>query len=133
MVEWKFVVKNRNQKSREAMQGEFFANSSIDDETHALIREAIQNSLDARIRNSNEPVRVRFGLSGDQPATMETMASYITKNAWEHFHVNNNGLLNPPGSNSPAHYLTFEDFGTTGLTGDVMKSWTIHQTGKQNG
>ena len=98
MAEWKFVVKARNQKSREAMQGEFFANSSIDDETHALIREAIQNSLDARIKDNNKPkpVRVRFGLSGDKPATKETMAGYITKNAWQHFHANNNGLLNPP-------------------------------------
>ncbi len=122
MAEWKFVKKSRNQKSREAMQGEFFANSSIDDEAHALTREAIQNSLDARIKENNEPIRVRFGLSGDKPATPETMATYITEYAWEHFHANNNGLNDPPDKNTPCHYLTYEDFGTTGLTGDVMQS-----------
>lgn len=121
MTEWKFVKKSRNQKSREAMQGEFFANSSIDDETHALIREAIQNSLDARIRENDEPVRVRFGLSGDNPATKETMTSYVSSNAWSHFHSKNNGLMEPPEIDSSCHYLTYEDFGTTGLTGDIFQ------------
>ncbi|MCW8935157.1 MAG: hypothetical protein OQK98_10570 [Gammaproteobacteria bacterium] len=122
MAEWKFVVKSRNQKSREAMQGEFFANSSIDDETHALIRESIQNSLDARIRERDEPVRVRFGLSGDKPATTDMITSYISMNAWQHFHSGNSGLLDPPDINTPCNYLTYEDFGTSGLTGDVMQS-----------
>lgn len=121
MVEWKFVKKYKNQKSREAMQGEFFANSSIDDETHALVREAIQNSLDARVKDNSGPVHVRFGVSCNGALSKETMSKYISEVAWKHFHAKNNGLTDAPSVNDKCHYLVYEDFGTTGLTGDVMQ------------
>jgi len=121
MVEWKFVKKYKNQKSREAMQGEFFANSSIDDETHALVREAIQNSLDAKVKDNEGPVRVRFGVSCDGCLAAETMSKYISDEAWKHFHASNNGLTQPPGKEDECPYLVYEDFGTTGLTGNVMQ------------
>jgi hypothetical protein len=120
-AEWKFVKKYKNQKSREAMQGEFFANSSIDDETHALVREAIQNSLDAKIEGISEPVSVRFGVCCNGPLTEKTMRKYITANAWNHFHAKNNGLMFPPDKEANCNYLVYEDFGTTGLTGDVSQ------------
>ena len=47
-TEWRFERKRFSQKSRQPMQASFFTTSSIDDDTHALVRESIQNSLDAR-------------------------------------------------------------------------------------
>lgn len=122
MAEWKFVEKLPNMKSREAMQGEFFANSSIDDETHALVREAIQNSLDAKIKGADGPVRVRFKVAGSKPASKETMSRYIDGEAWKHFSANGNGLEAPSPKNKECNYLVYEDFNTTGLEGDITQS-----------
>ena len=48
-TEWRFERKRFSQKSRQPMQASFFTTSSIDDDTHALVRESIQNSLDAEL------------------------------------------------------------------------------------
>lgn len=122
MVEWRFEEKKRSQKSREPMQASFFTNASIDNDTHALIREAIQNSLDAKVdKNSPEPVKVRFSL-GCHDINSGIMDKYISNEAWNHFNAPDNGLQNPKTKDDKCHYLTFEDFNTTGLIGNELAS-----------
>ncbi len=117
---WWFERKRRGQKSRDPMQASFFTNSSIDDDTHALVREAIQNSLDAKSdRLSTEPVKVRFSL-GSHAAATGVMARYVSDEAWQHFNAENNGLVSPPTASDVCRYLVYEDFNTKGLVGDVM-------------
>lgn len=119
---WWFERKRRSQKSRDPMQASFFTNSSIDDDTHALVREAIQNSLDAKSDcSSSEPVQVRFSI-GSHAAETGVMARYVTDEAWLHFNAENNGLSNPPAATDDCRYLVYEDFNTNGLVGDVMAS-----------
>lgn len=117
-AKWRFEPKRRSQKSRDPMQASFFTNASIDDDTHALVREAIQNSLDARAdRDSTDPVRVRFSI-GSHTAGNGVMARYLPDEAWLHFNAEDNGLKAPPTGADDCRYLVYEDFNTEGLVGD---------------
>lgn len=118
-AKWLFERKRRNQKSRDPMQASFFTNSSIDDDTHALVREAIQNSMDAKSNLEPEkPVYVRFSL-GSHDASTGIMDRYISKEAWQHFNADDNGLTNPPTASENCRFLVYEDFNTNGLIGDI--------------
>jgi len=115
---WIFEVKRSSQKSRDPMQASFFTNYSIDDDTHALVREAIQNSLDARSKKeTHQPVRVRFFV-GTHDAGSKIMDSYISDEAWKHFNAFDNGLKSPPTRADDCKFLVYEDFHTSGLIGN---------------
>jgi hypothetical protein len=117
-VSWKFNELRPGDKTREAVQGEFFAITAIRDEVEALVREAIQNSLDASMGG---PVRVRFYISGSgEGALSATRASAWLKGAWRHFTAQSNGLDDCPAQSERCPYLVIEDFGTTGLEGDPL-------------
>lgn len=114
--EWHFSKVNPRFKNREATQGEFFA---CDTPLRSFIREAIQNSLDAKIPGSDAPVAVRIFLSGDQQSLPPATAKRYFKGGWPHFCADGSGLRNAPQSDEPCRFLVYEDSGTTGLTGDV--------------
>jgi hypothetical protein len=115
---WRFERKLKSQKSRDPMQASFFTNASIEDDTHALVREAIQNSLDAKLDiSSKDPVKARFHI-GCNKAETNVMDQYITEDAWKHFNSPDNGLKSPPASTDDCKYLVYEDFNTSGLVGD---------------
>lgn len=115
---WKFERKRRSQKSRDPMQASFFTNASIDEDAQALIRELIQNSLDAKVDpTSKEPVRVRLSIGKHQPES-GIMSHYVPEKAWKHFTAGDNGLDSPPSVSDPCRFLVYEDFNTCGLVGD---------------
>ncbi len=119
---WRFEPKRRSHKSRDPMQASFFTNESIDDDTHALVRESIQNSLDEKAdRSSPEPVFVRFFI-GSHSAESGVMARYISDYAWLHFNAEDNGLVAPPLATDNCKYLVYEDFNTKGLVGDELST-----------
>ncbi len=113
---WQFNKVNPRFKNREATQGEFFA---ADTELRALVREAIQNSLDAKRPGANGPVAVRIFLSGETHALPPEQAKPWFKNAWQHFNAEKSGLRDTPAKEESVRFLVYEDSGTTGLTGDV--------------
>lgn len=118
VAEWRFEPKRRSQKSRDPMQASFFTNASIDDDTHALVREAIQNSLDAKSDSNPEtPVRVRFSI-GSHSAESGVMSRYLSDDAWLHFNAEDCGLTSPPAPYDECRFLVYEDFNTDGLIGD---------------
>jgi hypothetical protein len=95
---------------------EFFKAQDLAD---ALVRESIQNSLDARLPRSRSPVRVRFRFAAGAHALpaegvreyfdgLETHLAAVAKNI--------HSVL--PREGEPVPYLLIEDFGTRGLTGD---------------
>ncbi len=113
---WHFSKVNPRFKNREATQGEFFAN---DTELRAFVREAVQNSLDARRPGYSGPVSVRIFVSGSKSALSIDGAKRYFKGGWDHFHAEGSGLRDAPGRDEDCHFITYEDSGTTGLTGDV--------------
>ena len=126
-VRWIFRQLRRGDKDRQPTQGEFFATDAIRSVAEALVRESIQNSLDASLRVSGEAVRVRFHL-GTIPT--KTIQNYF-KEGWSHFTAAGNGLDDVPSlEDFWCSFLTVEDFATTGLIGDVNQ-WR-HEQGVKN-
>lgn len=83
----------------------------------SLIREGIQNSLDAR-RDDVTGVEVRIRLMEGASAVAAKDAEPFTGSLWEHLKAEAHGLEDPPVEALPIPCLVFEDFGTYGLRGD---------------
>lgn len=116
--EWRFERKRYSQKSRDPMQASFFTNASIDEDAQALIRELIQNSLDAKCSlGAQLPVKIRIKI-GTHTADSGVMDHYISPDAWRHFNALDNGLSSPPLATDACRFLVYEDFNTQGLIGD---------------
>lgn len=113
---WHFSKVNPRFKNREATQGEFFSN---DTELRAFIREAVQNSLDAKRPGQRGPVSIRIFVSGTAGALPAERSKRYFKGGWDHFHAEGSGLRDAPGRDDACPFITYEDSGTTGLTGDV--------------
>ena len=119
---WYFRRKAPDEKIRNPIQGEFFATEAIEGPGEALVRESVQNSLDAGIKNSGVPVSVRITLAtGDQALPAAAVAG-LFEQAWPHYDAEGNGLRNAPSRSSACPYVLIEDFGTKGLTGDPAQS-----------
>ncbi len=113
---WQFNKLHPSQKLREPIQGEFFAADAISNPGEALVREGIQNSLDAR--REGEKVIVHIQVSGPDDALPRTAVSSFLNGLYEHIKAPSNGLREIPSDSERCHFLIFEDFGTTGLLGD---------------
>jgi hypothetical protein len=113
---WCFRRKAPGEKIRNPIQGEFFATEAIDGPAQALVRESVQNSLDAR--EGTRPVSVRIMLASGDDALTAAAVSELFGPAWPHYGAIGNGLHAAPTAGSLCPYLVIEDFGTKGLTGD---------------
>ena len=113
---WHFNKVNPCCKNREATQGDFFSN---DTELRGFIREAVQNSLDAKRARVKSAVRVRIFVSGEKAALTAENSKRYFQDRWNHFQSEGSGLRDVPRIDEPCRFITYEDSGTTGLTGDV--------------
>jgi hypothetical protein len=129
-AEWHFNELQPGNKDRQPTQGEFFATDAISSVAEALVRESVQNSLDAGIESSGKPVRVRFYLANGEHALPAKEARKYFQDGWKHFTAEGNGLDDVPESGAPCPFLVVEDFETTGLTGNVNQ-WQ-HVQGAKN-
>ena len=121
MADWHFKGKAPGDTIRDPILGEFFATDAISDPGMALIREGIQNSLDAR--SGAGPVGVRVCISGDRQAAVAVAALPYFRGARPHLEARGNGIHpdEVPNWSAPCPFLVFEDFGTQGLEGDVAQ------------
>lgn len=116
---WVFSKLRVGDKLRNPIQGEFFATSAIEGPAQALVRESIQNSLDAK---TQPPVRVLITVATKELPAQSSIDSLFS-GAWEHFSAPNNGLQDPkPGPGTSCPYLVVEDFSTKGLSGDPAQT-----------
>lgn len=105
---WRFRKLSRAEKRVDSLAGEFFADQSDVDK---LVREAIQNCLDAR---DQEKVTVRVRSSaGPDALDSEQVERWV---GGLRPHVAACGIQWPPETRMS--YLVIEDFGATGLIGD---------------
>lgn len=102
----------------QSSSAEAFSGSSIRDLSTALVREGIQNVIDARGgHGEGGPARVRITLrscAGDPRAIYEQWFGKLTN----HLHRPDAGAPDAPAPGEPCTYVAFEDFGTKGLVGD---------------
>jgi len=120
MRDWYFAERGPMERLRDSTLDAFFTSDTIGHPGEALIREGIQNSLDAA--EGKGPVSVRIFISGNESAVLaENFKPYFI-GAWEHFTACGNGISNIPSENAKCRFLVFEDFGTTGLQGDTAQT-----------
>jgi hypothetical protein len=112
---WDFKEPQPGDTIRDPIQGEFFSTEAIRDDAEALVREAIQNSLDAR--QAEGPARVRIYLSEADCVPASTISRYLNQGE-AHIAAKDNGLGNAPKPADGCCFAVIEDFNTTGLTGD---------------
>jgi len=116
---WHFNKVRPSQKNREDTQGAFFAANK--DIVSSLVRESIQNSLDARLPVSAGPVRVRFFISDGNSELPWADARQFFDDARPHYAAGDSGLGDCPVENTPCRFLVIEDFNTTGLNGRIRE------------
>ena len=125
---WRFRAMAPSEPNQNPVQGEFFSS----DLPERFIRESVQNSLDARAGRA--PVRVRFTISGPAAALDPRRAQLYLAGLRPHFEAIIRAESANVGDDSdrlrdlqhrkalldgPLPFLTVEDFGTTGLRGDI--------------
>jgi hypothetical protein len=115
-IKWDFYPQGRD-TIRNPISGEFFASESEDNAAEALVREGIQNTLDARV-NRFQRASIRISFSGINDMLPPARAKHWFGTFWQHIMAPGNGLRSHPSLDEPCPYLVFEDFGTTGLSGD---------------
>src|SRR5688572_10573910 len=124
-AKWHFNKLRPGDKTRESTLGEFFATEAIRNSAEALVREAIQNSLDAGLKDSTgrpiETVVVRISLNQGSAALSGSTITEFFAGAWEHLRATGNGLREAPQQADLCPFIVYEDFGTSGLEGDVTQ------------
>jgi len=120
-LSWQFYQQQATDSIRNPIAGEFFSTEAVGNIAEALVREGVQNTLDARIKASDQtrsPAHVRIFISEADGALRPSRASYWFKTLWPHVLAKGNGLRDQPTLETPCPFIVFEDFGTTGLDGD---------------
>lgn len=111
MPDWIFPIKDSKHKARNPISDEFFDSPELLTDVSSLVRESIQNSIDAKT-NPAAPVEVRITLG---EIAGSGLAPYFG-NLQPHLSAAFGDQT--PSLTSNCRYLVVEDFNTTGLTGD---------------
>lgn len=110
-MSWHFNEMFRGDLNVDPTEQEFFATETLRGITDALVREAIQNSLDAA---ADQKVRVRF-YRGQAEAV--AWSRYLG-DLWPHVEAAREASTPLPSRDAPLEFLVVEDEGTRGLEGD---------------
>jgi hypothetical protein len=132
MSEWYFKPYQEGDDIRDPIHGEFFSVDAISNPGTALVREGIQNSLDKA--SGEEPVIVRIYLSGQSGSLKFSNVKKYFEGAWDHYLAENNGIHpnQVPTLEEKCNFITFEDFSTTGVEGDVSQPFKPKNDEKNN-
>ena len=122
-LSWFFRKKQKNEMSVDPMDAEFFVES---DDSSKLVREAIQNSLDARL-SKNKPIKFRLQLIRNQkiaPTNQYTsgLEGHLQQTSPQNYNLIKEGM----------DYLVIEDFNTKGLQGDPSQYEDADSEGKND-
>ncbi len=121
-MEWIFSRKAPAESERNPTSEEYFNKRNSRTRAAMLVREAFQNSLDARV-DPNEPVRLRFHCSENAGAlTGHQLADLMSPLFLEHLRGGLGESMPPDRDLARCPYLLIEDFNTTGLEGDE-RAW----------
>jgi len=133
MGQWKFRPMKKSEKLVDPIQGQFFTTNIVGGLTAALVRETIQNSLDANLNAAEEkdengetiyyPVEIRFSLCRKKKSVPSEKFTEYMEGVIPHLQAENNGLFKKdlPDFDKPASFLLIEDSNTKGLEGDPFE------------
>lgn len=135
-ISWHFRKMQKGEPNIDPQEEKFFTEEGVFD---ALVREAIQNSLDAKDSRKSGPVKVIFDFSGTRNKLNAEYTHRLLKNMAPHLAIDNNknlfesSFLDRINSDGfEMEYLVIEDFNTTGLTGDIEQYQDINSERKNN-
>jgi len=111
---WKFRKTVQGEMNSDPVEGEFFSTEHLESLADALVRESIQNSLDASLDTMCEVV---FRLAA--PKHEITAGCKYFAGLLAHLATLHGGLSRVPEEGQHLGFLSVEDFGTRGLEGDV--------------
>lgn len=114
-IDWHFETSSPNDVERDPIQEEFFSSSNTLTDLSSLVRESIQNSLDAQLEDGQGPVRVVFTIGQVDAAALRdkyfsALDLHLSASLTKTHHLPAEGVC---------RFLAVEDFGTTGLLGRV--------------
>jgi hypothetical protein len=114
MAEWRFRKMGRDEIRSDPVEGEFFTPERL---AEALVRESVQNSLDAK---SDGVVRVQFSFYGGEDGLGPAIGQRYLDGLMPHVAASNIGTNDRLPQEMP--YIVVEDFGTRGLSGDPSQT-----------
>jgi hypothetical protein len=125
--EWKFRIMGKDEINQDPFQSAFFTTQEAGGLSDVLVRESIQNSLDAKIDKHNPKgfVSVRFCFSRKSNEKNIYLNNHIVfKNIYPHILSADNGVFKKeiPTLSEGTPYLVIEDYRTYGLDGSVTES-----------
>src|SRR5437016_7827203 len=126
--QWHFNPRRPCDRMRDSANDAFFTAESLENLSEAVVREGIQNSLDAAQRGAGNvrqvQVRIRFvpSASPDARGYLAGLFSSAQKSFERGLSQSNLDNL----FKEDCGYLVFEDFGTRGLAGDV-EEWRLER------
>ncbi len=127
---WQFRKMSKGEMNVDPIEGEFFSTEALGSLSDALIREAVQNSLDAAIPGEQVKVVITFS-SPDQHLPTAKSDAYL-RGLERHLEAKQAGLSERAKLTDPMNYLVIEDFGTRGLDGDTREDEDKGTDGKKN-
>ena len=133
LPDWRFKPYAPGDTYRNSTADAFFDSDTVSDPGKALVREGIQNSLDANKIHPDKPVFVRVSLIGQDTAPTWADVERYFGTAWPHFTTERSGLHpdDIPDQQEKCTALVFEDIDTTGLVGDT-EAWREPEEGESN-
>ncbi|MGD9713373.1 MAG: hypothetical protein AB7V46_15085, partial [Thermomicrobiales bacterium] len=112
---WYFREFRPGDTQKDPISGAFFQQDALTDTAEALVRESVQNSLDATPPGSS--TRVRFRVIRKLSREARIQALKWVEELEPHVAAPGNGLPKDRQMTQPEPIIVIEDFGTRGLTG----------------
>lgn len=119
MAEWNFLKFRPGDTNRSSTAPSFFDADNVSQPGDSVVREGVQNSLDAT-GDDDGPTVVRISLlEGESAPSWEDVEPFFSS-VWPHYVAENNGLHPDylPSQEERCRTLVFEDIGASGLLGD---------------
>lgn len=120
LPQWKFRRMQPGEMNIDPIEAEFFSTEALGSLADALVREAVQNSLDAR--RDGRPLHMRFYFSAPEAMLEDERRAGYTRELAPHLNASRSGVTPPDVASEPLSFVTIEDFGTRGLQGDPSQS-----------
>ena len=113
MFSWKFAPLGEDERMIERNDAEFFAEETLHGVADPVVRECVQNSLDAR-KDDKKPLEITFTIGENKNSDTDKLFEHL----WDHVAASN-PVAGERKDFKKYRYLLVEDFKTTGLRGET--------------